>query len=199
MGLFLDTTNKKFIIALIQNGVVSVFEMKDTNSRVAKYANQWIKEFLIKQKIKIIDINEYYITKGPGSFTGIKVALNIIKSFALVDDIKYIYTIDTLDLIRDKSKSNAALSFGKEKYYLRKYNSWYFKGIPMQWHINALTKGFKIVKELPVEKTNKYTTKKHTEVDYDNFTKDKLENKLKKFKKEKIDKIELIYQKVKYK
>lgn len=198
MGLFLDTTNKKFVIALINNGIVTHFEMKDTEQRVAKYANKWIKEFLKKTGVKLEELENFYITKGPGSFTGVKVGLNFFQTLALVNNIEHINTIDTLELLRIPGYNNVALSFGKGKYYIRKNHRILFKKNNIKYTLQFFIKGFKVTNELPKVKEGKYFTFGKTQIDYFNFNKDILQMKLKKFRKEKIESVKLIYPKIKY-
>lgn len=47
---------------------------------------------------KAIDIEQVYISVGPGSFTGLRIAVTIAKSFALANQAK-IVAVDTLDCI----------------------------------------------------------------------------------------------------
>jgi tRNA threonylcarbamoyl adenosine modification protein YeaZ len=47
---------------------------------------------------KAIDIEQLYISVGPGSFTGLRIAVTIAKTFALANNAK-IVAVDTLDCI----------------------------------------------------------------------------------------------------
>lgn len=199
MGLFIDTSNRKFIIGLIVNGVVTHFEKRDTDNRVAKHANVWIRDFLNKAGVKLEDIEDFYFTKGPGSFTGVKVAYNFVKTVAMVDNIKHVYTIDTLNLIYKPGYNNAALSFGKGKYYVRKFHKLMYKEkSPILFSMSLGTRFF-VASELKEEKNWKNFTFNKTIVDYDQFEKEDLEGKLKYFKKERLDSVNLVFQKVSYK
>ena len=48
-----------------------------------------INDFLSSNNLKISDINEIYINKGPGSFAGIRNSLSIVKAFNLAKKIDY--------------------------------------------------------------------------------------------------------------
>ncbi len=48
-----------------------------------------INDFLISNNLKIIDINEIYINRGPGSFAGIRNSLAIAKAFNVTKKIDY--------------------------------------------------------------------------------------------------------------
>ena len=177
MKLFIDTSNKKFILALINDLEVIAFEMKDTNNNVAKMANKWIEQFLKKNKIKLEDIETFYTTIGPGSFTGVKVSANIINTIKLTRNIG-IEVINTFDLLNMPGVDWIAMPFGKSKYYLKWNRIW--------------KPGFKTVTELPKEDEKLIGI-----IGYENFDAIELQKKLHKFKT--VSKVEPIYAKINYK
>ncbi len=121
MKLFLDTSNKKFILAIInEDNIIVDFLMRKSNNDMVKNTLPLIKKFLDKNNLEINNINEYMITTGPGSFTGVKVAINIVRSINLINPIKKIHTISTFDLLSNKNTKYTAIRFGKNKYYLNK-------------------------------------------------------------------------------
>ena len=159
MKFFIDTSNKKLIFAIIndQNKIID-FLMQDTNNDVVKTSVFLLKKFIKKNKLKFEDITDYMLTTGPGSFTGVKVALNIIRSINLLHPINKIHTISTFDLLEEKNSKYIAIKFGKGKYYLKEKKS-------------ILSK-VKVVKNISVYSKNDIV------VDYDNFSKEKLKNKI---------------------
>ncbi len=48
-----------------------------------------IEEFLLSKNMKINDISEIYVNRGPGSFAGIRNSLSTIKAIHLVKKIDY--------------------------------------------------------------------------------------------------------------
>ncbi len=160
MKLFIDTSNKKFILAIVndENSIID-FLMKDTDNDIIKNSISMIKKFVDKNKVNLNDINEYMITIGPGSFTGVKVALNIVRTINLVNPVNKIYTINTFNLIDDKEKRYTAIPFGKNKFYLKDKK--------------RVFKKVKIISEFEKIK------KDEVNFGYDNFTKEKLMKKIK--------------------
>ncbi len=124
MKLFIDTSNKKLILATIDysNNVVD-FSIQNTDNNMAKIAVDEISKFLKNQNSSINDITEYLFTTGPGSFTGVKVALNIISSISITKKIEKIHIIDSFKLIEQDKYIYTAIPFGKSKYYLKKNKS----------------------------------------------------------------------------
>ncbi|MDA7587622.1 peptidase M22 [Candidatus Pelagibacter sp.] len=48
-----------------------------------------IKDFLFSKNLKIAEINEIYINKGPGSFAGIRNSISVVKAFNVAKNIDY--------------------------------------------------------------------------------------------------------------
>lgn len=118
--MFIDTSNKKLVLAIInQEKEIVDFFIKDSNNDMVKNALDLIEKFIKKNKLNIEDFSEYMITTGPGSFTGVKVAINIVRSLNMVNKIEKIHTINTFDLLSEKNNTHTAISFGKDKFYLK--------------------------------------------------------------------------------
>ena len=175
MKLFLDTTNSEFILALVDGTKVLSFEKIETDRNMAKMANKWIEDYLKKNKLTLKELEGYLVVTGPGSFTGVKVAANIVNTLVEVFTEQTIETIDSFTLLNESDAKFIAIPFGKGKYYLKK------KGF--------FNKGFKSVSELPKDQV--------FVLGYEYFNEDKLTNKLDLFKK--VDKVEPIYPKLNYK
>ena len=173
MKLCIDSTNNKFIIATIDKKTVVSFEMKETDNNVAKNANKWTQDFLAKSNLTLNDITGFYVSVGPGSFTGVKVGINIVNTAAMVNEITDLNIISSLKLQKLAGIRYSILTFGKGKMYVQdtKY--------PF--------KSFKTSSKMP---------KGPKRIDYEGFDADELQSKLKWFKK--VKSIEAIYPKMKY-
>lgn len=102
MKLFIDTSNKYLILGLInnKNKVVDFFKYLSNKDLVSK-TNMNIESFLSKNKTNINDIDSFYITTGPGSYTGLKIAYNIVKTIKLVNSDIKVFTADSFDVQRE--------------------------------------------------------------------------------------------------
>lgn len=163
MKLFIDTSNSRFILSLINdnNKIIDFLSIKTNNNIVKNFIN-WIDDFLKSNNQDIKEINEFLITIGPGSFTGVKVAFNFVKTFYLTNNSIKLKTIGTFDLLREDDKKYTAIKFGKNKFYFKKNHKY-----------NIFSK------MIILENLEKYNLKKIT-MDYDTFTKEKLQQKLNK-------------------
>ncbi len=175
MKLFIDTSNKKLIFAIVVGGnKVTSFYCKDTNNDIAKNAIPELEKFLSYESKTINDVDEFMFTIGPGSYTGVKVALNIITTLSLTNEFKQFYIIDSFKLVEQNKYDHTVIPFGKSKYYHKR---------------NKKDKIFVITEE---EKQNL----KNVNDGYANFTKEVLEQKInsKAFKiVDNLDKVKIKY------
>ena len=82
ISLFLDTSSKKLVVALVKdNEVISLVE-KETLNDHSKYLVPIIDEELNKNNLDIKDVNKIYVIKGPGSFTGTRIAVTVAKTLS---------------------------------------------------------------------------------------------------------------------
>lgn len=175
MRFFLDTSNKKFIMATIEkNNEVSNFSMIDTDNDIVKNALPNIQKFLAKNNSSLNDVKEFLFTIGPGSFTGVKVSLNIVNSILLIKKLDKIEVIDTFKLLEQPKYSGTIVPFGKSKFYYKK---------------NKKNK-IKIITKDECEKLSNVND------GYNNFTKEILEEKIKSKEFKIVDNLDKV--KIKY-
>jgi lipoprotein signal peptidase len=80
INLFIDSTQKKFNICIFQNDkIVEKFSI-ETNNNLTDIAIEHIDKLLNKIGITSKEINNIYLTVGPGSFTGVRIGNLIAKS-----------------------------------------------------------------------------------------------------------------------
>ncbi len=175
MKLFIDTSNKKLIFGLIDeyNNVID-FYSDNTNNDIVKRTLVDVKKFLMKNKLELNMIKNFLITVGPGSFTGVKVALNIINTVSLVSEIDTIRVIDSFKLIEQDDYNATVIPFGKSKYYFKKKKS----------------------KKVSIISREELDTMENVNDGYENLTKEILEQKInsKAFKLvDNLDKIKIKY------
>lgn len=106
--LCMDTSNKFLILAII----------KDDQIVASCNINSWKKQseliFIELQKclknaqILPNEINQIVVTKGPGSYTGVRIAMTIAKVLCKIAD-KRLYTLSSLQLIASNKKRAAVV------------------------------------------------------------------------------------------
>lgn len=102
--LFLDSSTSLLTVALIIDNKVSFVKQKEvTNS--SEYLLQFIIEGLQSNSVSIWDIDKIIVSNGPGSFTGIRVAVTLAKTISYSIK-KPVYPISSLKVIASGSNSD---------------------------------------------------------------------------------------------
>lgn len=104
---FIDTTNNYLNIALLKNANFIDFVSIKAKNNLTKITNFEIEKIFKKNKINYFDIDEVLLVVGPGSFTGVKIGVSIVKAWNLVNEFKVIKTISILDLLGNNSYVDA--------------------------------------------------------------------------------------------
>ncbi|ATZ21733.1 tRNA (adenosine(37)-N6)-threonylcarbamoyltransferase complex dimerization subunit type 1 TsaB [Mesoplasma tabanidae] len=121
MKLFIDTCNWKLILILKdQEKVIDSLIMHDTK-KVSDIALSTITMLLSKNNLKIKDIKEFYLTNGPGSYTGVRVGLTIVKTLKTLNNQIKVYLINSLAFQASNDKAISILDARGNKYYIGVY------------------------------------------------------------------------------
>ena len=98
MKLFIDSSQSRFIAALIENNKVIFSSNIET-----KYKVEEIIKFF-ENVPNLHDIHNIYINLGPGSFTGARIALLYVRTLAQLNNQIKIYTTNTYSLLSSLNK-----------------------------------------------------------------------------------------------
>lgn len=94
MELFLDTTGNYLNIALYNNGMLENIHA-DCARAQSESILPMIEEIFQKHNCSVDDLTKVIITKGPGSYTGVRIAMTLAKVLCSTKKIP-LYTISTL-------------------------------------------------------------------------------------------------------
>jgi N6-L-threonylcarbamoyladenine synthase/tRNA threonylcarbamoyladenosine biosynthesis protein TsaB len=103
--LAMETSTQLGGVALIKDGQVIAAESSLRQKSHSEVLNRFVQNCLEKTNLKLSDIDAFAVGQGPGSFTGIRVAANVGKSFSYVYN-KPLITIDSLVLLAAAVKSD---------------------------------------------------------------------------------------------
>ena len=104
--LIIDVVNEKIFLMLITSKNIYNITYDNTKINYEKLTII-INDFLGSNDLKIADINEIYINKGPGSFAGVRNSLSVVKAFNLAKKIDYYcYSLDDFKGEDDLSHEN---------------------------------------------------------------------------------------------
>ena len=86
--LIIDVANEKIFLMIITNNDIYSITHENTKINYEKLTII-IKEFLGSVSLKIGDIKNIYINRGPGSFAGIRNSMSVVKAFNIAKKIDY--------------------------------------------------------------------------------------------------------------
>lgn len=88
LSLMMDTSHQYLMVALFRDGQCIEAIQELGSQRQSENAVPYLSSLLKKHQIELLDIDEMIITKGPGSYTGVRVAMTIAKTLSVISPIK---------------------------------------------------------------------------------------------------------------
>lgn len=116
--LYLDTTNNKLTVVILQGNKILASSSFIARQKQTELAIPTITNLLVKCKIKLKDISKVVIANGPGSYTGIRVAITFVKTLKVLNSFLTVFTVNSLLLQAGLIKSISVLSAYNNKSYL---------------------------------------------------------------------------------
>ncbi|WP_031543334.1 tRNA (adenosine(37)-N6)-threonylcarbamoyltransferase complex dimerization subunit type 1 TsaB [Mesoplasma photuris] len=96
MNLFIDTSNWNFVIILEKNNQIIDKKIILNTKKISDIAMDEISNLLNQNSLTIKNIENIYVTKGPGSYTGVRIGLTIAKTLKSIDKKYNIFLISSL-------------------------------------------------------------------------------------------------------
>lgn len=96
--LFIDTHDKNVLMILFKDGKIINKEDLETKNKHSEVALPTIANLLEKSNVDVSKIGGIIVVNGPGSFTGVRIAVTIAKTIAYALSIP-IRTIDALTIL----------------------------------------------------------------------------------------------------
>lgn len=120
--LYLDSSGTFLTIIVTKNNKILESCSKSAFQKQTELALKTINEILNKANISLKDIEEVTITNGPGSYTGIRVAITFVKTLLVLNPKIKVYVINSLLLQAGLKKTISIISGYNNKSYLAVYN-----------------------------------------------------------------------------
>ena len=122
LALCIDTSYKILSVSLIEDGKLIAYEEKECFKRQSEEVFCFIDKLNKENNNRIYDIDSICVAKGPGSYTGIRIAMTIAKVIATVKHID-LYTISTLALYAgNKDKTLVLINARADRAYVGIYD-----------------------------------------------------------------------------
>lgn len=96
--LFLETATQVCSVALAENGKLISFKESDTSNSHSSLLTSFIQNVLSEAKINLQDLDAVVVSKGPGSYTGLRIGVSSAKGLCYSLDIPLI-SINSLQSI----------------------------------------------------------------------------------------------------
>lgn len=88
LSLIVDTSNQYLLVALYEDGQCLGSIQELGSQRQSENAIPYLEKLLNQYHKELKDVDEMIITRGPGSYTGERVAMTIAKTLSVVSDVK---------------------------------------------------------------------------------------------------------------
>lgn len=124
MKLFIDSATIYLYLAIVDEDKAYAFTRMGKNDHSETLTN-FLEDFLTKNNYKIEDVTEVYVGRGPGSYTGLRIAGTVAKVLAFVKNLP-LYSFSSLDLlackkINENGKYKAVIKAKKNYSYFKAY------------------------------------------------------------------------------
>lgn len=120
--LIMDTSNVYLVVALYIDGQCMEKIQEKGNRKQSENALLYTKNILEKQHLSMKDLDEMVITIGPGSYTGVRVALTIAKTIGTLSNVK-IKVVSSLLAYAGNEAIISILDARSKKVFLGVYNN----------------------------------------------------------------------------
>ena len=124
LSLILDSANKELGVALAQDGTLLDEIRYEARQRQSELMIPEIENIFKKNHINPKDVGEILVTVGPGSYTGVRIALTIAKVYGYALNIP-VYAFSLLEVLADLTKPSICLINARSN---RSYFAVYEKG-----------------------------------------------------------------------
>ena len=96
ISLFIDTCDTEYIVSIIKDNETLFFFKSENSKDLSTKLLKKIDEAFHNIDLSIQDVDKFFVTNGPGSFTGIRVGVTVAKTLAYSLN-KDIYTVSRLE------------------------------------------------------------------------------------------------------
>ncbi len=88
--LGIDSSTPGCSIALLNNDTIVAEQIGDPRPSYSKYLLQMVDQVLTEGKSRLDDVDGFAVTIGPGSFTGLRIGVSLLKGFVLATEKPFV-------------------------------------------------------------------------------------------------------------
>jgi tRNA threonylcarbamoyl adenosine modification protein YeaZ len=121
--LLLDSSNTKLAVAIAKNDEILGYKYYDAWQRQSEYMMSEINNLLKEHNIDPLEVGEIISSKGPGSYTGVRISLTIAKIWGFCRDIK-VFAVSSLRILKkNDSPSLCVINARSSRSYVGIYHN----------------------------------------------------------------------------
>ena len=121
--LLLDSSNTKLAVAIAKNDEILGYKYYDAWQRQSEYMMSEINNLLKEHNIDPLEVGEIISSKGPGSYTGVRISLTIAKIWGFCRDIK-VFAVSSLSILKkNDSPSLCVINARSSRSYVGIYHN----------------------------------------------------------------------------
>lgn len=120
-SLIMDTSNQYLMVALYEDGKCLESIQELGSKKQSENAIPYLASLLEKHHKELLDIDEMIITKGPGAYTGERVAMTIAKTLSVIAPIE-IKAISSLKAYAGMNKCVSVIDARSQKVFVGVFN-----------------------------------------------------------------------------
>lgn len=122
--LYIDTSLDNLTVAIFENEKLLSKKCRKCKNEHSIYTVSYIKDVLEECNLKPIDIDKIMVVNGPGSFTGLRIGVSVVKTFGYLLN-KDIILVSSLKQMALSIKNQIAISLidaKNDNYYMGVYD-----------------------------------------------------------------------------
>lgn len=106
--ILLDSSNTNLSVGIAKDNLLLDYVSYEAWQRQSEYMIPELERLLTKYNVKKEDISDVIVAKGPGSYTGVRIAITIAKTICTALDAK-LYAVSSLRVLKDGDRPSICL------------------------------------------------------------------------------------------
>lgn len=120
--IVMDTSNHYLAVALFEDGLLRASRQLEALKQQSELAIPVLKDLMDGQHWQMKDIDEMVVSLGPGSYTGVRIAMTIAKTLSAVMPIR-LKAISSLAMLAGDQKAISIIDARGNKLYVGMYEN----------------------------------------------------------------------------
>ena len=116
----IDTSHRFLLVALIRDDELLDSVQLECFKHQSEYLIPEVQKLLRKHELEVNDIDSWVVTRGPGSYTGVRIGMTMVKVIGSLMH-KNVYTLSTLQLYAGVNDTYVVMDARARRVYVGRY------------------------------------------------------------------------------